>query len=257
MWVYGSANAAVFQVDATLGGGGSVGGVTLNAGILDPGTNRPAVLTIRSNLTATSFGTFHFRLNSTTPGSGYGQLSLPNSASVVHLGNARLELALGFQPGIGDSFTLISKAGTTNVIGTFNGLAEGSTFSLSGIVFQVTYAGGDGNDVVLTVVDATSTWTGVGLTPFWSDKTNWGNLFPPRDGYKVLFPAAGNRTGLNDLTVSNYNRITFTDTGFVIANGLLPTSNGIVASNPTASSTRERALSLMRQRYSVTRSAGA
>src|ERR1043166_6934685 len=232
MWVQGSANSAVFLVDAILGGGGSVGGVNLSAGRIDPGTNRPAVLTIRSNLTATSSSTFHFRLNGTTPGSGYGQLSLPNSASTVNLGNAALEIALGFQPAIGDSFTLISKAGTNHVTGTFNGNGEGSTFFVSGIGFQISYAGGDGNDVVLRVVDAVSTWTGRAFTQLWTDTTNWANFFPPREGYKLSFiPTAGNRVGINNLSISNYDRITFTDAGFTIAGGVLPISNGLLSTH--------------------------
>ena len=35
--------------------------------------------------------------------------------------------------------------------GTFKGLAEGATFTVSGYVFKISYVGGDGNDVVLSV----------------------------------------------------------------------------------------------------------
>jgi gamma-glutamyltranspeptidase/glutathione hydrolase len=43
--------------------------------------------------------------------------------------------------------------GADAVTGTFNGLAEGAQFVASGRTLQITYAGGSGNDVMLTIVD--------------------------------------------------------------------------------------------------------
>ena len=36
--------------------------------------------------------------------------------------------------------------------GTFTGLPEGAIFTADGTEFQITYKGGDGNDVVITAV---------------------------------------------------------------------------------------------------------
>ena len=46
---------------------------------------------------------------------------------------------------------------TVAVTGTFAGPAEGATFTVSGYVFKVSYAGGDGNDVVITVQSVPTT----------------------------------------------------------------------------------------------------
>ncbi|MFO7494219.1 MAG: hypothetical protein R6X05_01135, partial [Desulfobacterales bacterium] len=49
------------------------------------------------------------------------------------------------------SFWSINKSSAGPVSGTFNGLAEGAFFVQDGVLFSITYLGGDGNDVVLTV----------------------------------------------------------------------------------------------------------
>ena len=77
----------------------------------------------------------------------------------VTLGNAAAEPhAIGFSPAIGNSFTLIDNDGgaADPVIGTFNNLPEGATFTSGGKTFQITYQGGDGNDVVSPVIDPTN-----------------------------------------------------------------------------------------------------
>jgi autotransporter-associated beta strand protein len=60
------------------------------------------------------------------------------------------ELDIIAPPGLasGASFTILNPAGTAT--GTFNGKPEAATFSASGYDWQITYSGGDGNDVVLT-----------------------------------------------------------------------------------------------------------
>jgi hypothetical protein len=70
-----------------------------------------------------------------------------------------LVVDLGYDPLPTDTFTIIDNDGTDAVSGTFAGLPEGATFSVtnpnSGNTFpmQITYAGGtDGNDVVLSAV---------------------------------------------------------------------------------------------------------
>jgi hypothetical protein len=71
-----------------------------------------------------------------------GELELDGGLSVTLLGGFLLEA--------GDEF-LILTAGSSS--GTFAGLGEGATVgSFSGVDLQITYAGGDGNDVALFVV---------------------------------------------------------------------------------------------------------
>ena len=49
---------------------------------------------------------------------------------------------------IGTTFTIVQ--GSSPVIGAFNGLLEGGAFTVDGVEFSITYAGGAGNDIVLT-----------------------------------------------------------------------------------------------------------
>jgi predicted outer membrane repeat protein len=74
----------------------------------------------------------------------------------VDLGNATLNIILGFTPALGQTFTIINNQSTAAVTGTFNGLPEGAVFTVGGSYFRITYQGGDGNDVVLIAVEAPS-----------------------------------------------------------------------------------------------------
>ena len=56
----------------------------------------------------------------------------------------------------GDQFTIIDNRSQDPVDGIFNDLLEGAQFAIDGITFSITYVGGDGNDVVLTALNAGS-----------------------------------------------------------------------------------------------------
>jgi hypothetical protein len=49
-------------------------------------------------------------------------------------------------------FTAISNTSATPISGTFANLADGSTLTVGRNNYQVSYSGGDGNDLTLTVV---------------------------------------------------------------------------------------------------------
>ncbi len=66
-----------------------------------------------------------------------------------------LHLPVGFNPPVGTVFTLIHNDPGGDVFGTFNNLPEGATFIQDGIDFQISYVGGTGRDVTLTVVPGT------------------------------------------------------------------------------------------------------
>jgi hypothetical protein len=100
-------------------------------------------LTVTSDFTESAAANFNIEL--TTPQSGSGLVSV--GGTVTLNGSALNITALpGFS---GDDFTLISNTGGTSVVGTFAGLPEGTTLSVGGSVFHITYLGGAGNDVVL------------------------------------------------------------------------------------------------------------
>ena len=69
----------------------------------------------------------------------------------------------GYTPGDHDQLTIINNTGTAAVSGTFAGLPQGATVVVSNEAFQISYTGGDGNDVVLThLLDST---TSLAATP--------------------------------------------------------------------------------------------
>jgi trimeric autotransporter adhesin len=92
---------------------------------------------------------------SPVPASGYDQI---RTIGTVTLTNPSLEIHFqSTNPTPGQSFTVIDNDGLDPVVGTFNALPEGAIVSEGSVRFRITYAGGTGNDVVLTAVAATTT----------------------------------------------------------------------------------------------------
>lgn len=155
-------NAGTLQIDsfwasssvtvasgATLQGNGIIilAGVTVNSGgTLGPGGSAGQLI-CENGVTLKAGAYFDVELNGTTAVTDYDQLVVDEG---LNLGSANLNVTLGFSPSSGDTFTIIDNPSLGAVTGTFNGLAEGATFTDGGTQFQITYVGGDGNDVVLT-----------------------------------------------------------------------------------------------------------
>ncbi len=102
-----------------------------------------------------------FDINGTTIGTGasatYTQLKLVGSINIT---NATLAVSGTHTPVVGQSFTVIDNDGADAIVGTFIGLTEGAAiYNFLGSVFTATisYTGGSGNDVVLTIVCPTIT----------------------------------------------------------------------------------------------------
>ena len=146
----------------TLHGANAHGATTINAGRLALAGSLTSNLTTNAaifapqgtpsttaNLTQASTATFQIRLNSSTVGTGYDQLTV--SGTTVSL-NGALDLVCGPHLVPGSTFTILNKTSTGAITGTFAGKANNSTFTDDGYTFQITYTGGTGNDVVLTLV---------------------------------------------------------------------------------------------------------
>ena len=104
-------------------------------------------------------GTYQAELGGTTACTQYDQLKVTGAVQ-IEATTAILTTSLynGFKPTKGQTFTIIDNDTNSDAVnGTFKGMAEGSTFTVSGYVFQITYKGGDGNDVVLTVQNVPAT----------------------------------------------------------------------------------------------------
>ena len=158
----GTGSGAV-QVNAgTLGGIGTIAGaVTIGTGsgpgaFLSPGQS-PGTLTIQSALTLNSDATYKFELNSSTAAADKViangvTIGMGAQFSFTDLGNGALAL--------GTAFTVIDDAAVSPISGTFSNLRDGSMFTANGNTFLVSYEGGDGNDLTLTVegVPEPATW---------------------------------------------------------------------------------------------------
>ena len=152
--VSGSISGSAVTVNgatAVLGGTGTVGATTLlNGGTINPGAS-PGILNIAGNFAMSLGTTLGAEIDGTTVGAQYDQLSV---IGTVTLANATLTLGGAYTTTVaGDLFTIILNDGAGDpVSGTFAGLAESASVFNGGQEFTISYAGGDGNDVVLTAV---------------------------------------------------------------------------------------------------------
>jgi hypothetical protein len=144
-----TANAGAYGV-RFLNGGSLANPVTFNnTGNVQVGDAAGHGILSTGNVSLRSGNVYTAALAGETAGSGYGQL---NVTGTVNLGGATLNLTGGlFTPTAGAVYTLINNDGTDLVTGTFNGLPEGTLLTVGNFVGRLSYAGGDGNDVTLTV----------------------------------------------------------------------------------------------------------
>lgn len=144
----------------TLKGSGTVGDLNVGTGAyLAPG-NSPGCLS-SSNLSMT--GTYVVEIGGTAACTGYDQMKVTGT---VDLTNGLISAAFvnKYQPVAGAKYTIIDNDGADKITGTLKDLAEGATFKTpSGTVLKISYVGGDGNDVTLTVVSVGTPDTGFGM----------------------------------------------------------------------------------------------
>ncbi|MDB6112625.1 MAG: Autotransporter-associated beta strand repeat protein [Pedosphaera sp.] len=131
---------------ATLGGNGTVGNLYDLGGTISPG-NSPGKLNC-GYLTLNSGSTFVAELKGTGVGTSYDQLNV-TGAITINSGVA-LNLTKTFAGAISNQFVIVNNDLADAVSGTFNGLANGATFTANGTAFRINYNGGSGNDIVLT-----------------------------------------------------------------------------------------------------------
>jgi T5SS/PEP-CTERM-associated repeat protein len=149
-------NGLTIRSNALFTGNGTIN-ATLTAqsgGVVFPsaGPSAPGALFLKGNLSLQSNSVFRVVLNGTSPGSGYSQLTLTNGNLTLGLNSPTLELVTSFTPAIGDSFIILQNQTFFGRSGDFKGLPEGTTFTNSGFLFQISYQGGSGNDVTVTRV---------------------------------------------------------------------------------------------------------
>lgn len=103
------------------------------------------------SLIFTSTSVFEQEINGATACTGYDQINLTGT---VDLGGADLNIVKSatYTPAVGTVFTIIDNDGTDAVTGTLEGLAEGDNVTDEDVIYEISYIGGDGNDVTLEVL---------------------------------------------------------------------------------------------------------
>jgi len=154
----GTRDGITVNTGGTLKGTGTASTISVdNGGTLAPG-NSPGTITILQSLYHT--GTFQAELQNknTYDKAVVGANYSGGGNAVTFQTGATLDTVLysGWSITNGDKFTIIDNRSSTAVQGTFDGLAEGAQFSVSGVTFSISYVGGDGNDVVLTALNTGS-----------------------------------------------------------------------------------------------------
>ena len=166
-------NAGGLVINNTTGSGTGTGAVQVNAGILagngtitgpvtvgtgsgtgaflvpGMGASTATTLMIQSALTFKADATYTCRLN--TKKTKADQL-IANGVTIERGAHFAFKVTGDKQLRTGKSATVISNTSANPISGTFANLPDGSTFTVGPNTFQVSYSGGDGNDLTLTVV---------------------------------------------------------------------------------------------------------
>lgn len=159
LFIAGKSGNVIVHADGVLKGTGVTGRIDVeDKGRLAPGSSPGCIAS--SGLVMTAGSVLDEELGGTTACSGYDQV---NVTGTVTLGNATLNIILfgGLAPVVGNTFTVITNDGNDSVTGTFAGLGEGASVTSAGVAYTVSYVGGDGNDVVLTVTSVPAVVPGV------------------------------------------------------------------------------------------------
>jgi len=202
-------SAVIVNAGGTLAGNGTTGNVSANNGKVTPG-NSPGLLNSGS-LALNPASVLEVELNGTNAGVSYDQI---NVAGTVNLGGATLKPLLGFNSAVGNQFVIIANDGVEPITGTFNGLPESSTLIAGSAIFQITYKGGDGNDVVLKQISAIAPPNITGVTPLGNGQiqlsgTGINGLIYAVQANTNL--ATGNWTVIGNATADQNGVLTFVD----------------------------------------------
>lgn len=132
--------------------------IASSGSIVSPGLNSGGLLDagnlFAADIVMATGAVLVVELNGTAAGFSYDQLSVENAVLDGDMaGGGTLYVSLNFNPEIGEQFTLINSFKDAIISDTFFGLAEGELFLVGSYYFSISYVGGSGNEVVLTVVN--------------------------------------------------------------------------------------------------------
>jgi autotransporter-associated beta strand protein len=144
-------NAGILAGNGTISGAVTVGTGSGTGAFLTPGmgASKATTLIIQSALTFKADATYTCRLN--TKKTKADQL-IANGVTIENGARFAFKVTGDEQLRTGKTATVISNTSATPISGTFANLPDASTFTVGPNTFQVSYEGGDGNDLTLMVV---------------------------------------------------------------------------------------------------------
>ncbi|MDB5333984.1 MAG: hypothetical protein JWP03_5135 [Phycisphaerales bacterium] len=204
-------------------------------GIFDNGGTISAGGTDSGSLTFGAGSTFQEGIFSFGGPENDGKLTVTGPS--INLTGASLTVSIhsfggSFTPALGHVITLISNQTGSAVAGTFTGLLEGAVTTTGGTSFKVSYVGGTGHDVTLTVVLPTDVWTGAADDFNWSTAGNWQGGVAPVSGQPVDFPDLGSASAIvlgSDVTVGDISfegQYTLSGAGVTVQGGITSSGTG-------------------------------
>ncbi len=133
---------------ATLGGSGTVGTI-MASGNIAPGDS-PGILTCSNLILVGTNAGYLVEITGPNTGTDYDQLNVRGTST---LDKAVLYPTVNFTKpvALGQQFTIIKNDGSDTNVGIFPGYPEGANYSTAGYNLKISYVGGGGNDVVLTL----------------------------------------------------------------------------------------------------------
>jgi autotransporter-associated beta strand protein len=140
----------------TLGGNGTIAGaVTVGTGtgagaFLSPGQAATRLITLRiqSSLTFKADATYSYRLSTRKV---TADQVVANGVTIESGAQFSFQAVANKRLSVGSVFTAINNTSANPIAGTFANLPDGSTFTSGRNNYQVSYEGGTGNDLTLTV----------------------------------------------------------------------------------------------------------
>jgi autotransporter-associated beta strand protein len=144
-------NGGTLAGNGTIAGSVAIGTGSGTGAVLAPsvGVSQVAVLTLQRALTFNADGTYIYKLN--TRNARADQV-IANGVTIESGAQFNFQTVANKRVANGTVFTAISNTSANPIAGIFANLPDGSTFTAGRNNFQVSYSGGDGNDLTLTVV---------------------------------------------------------------------------------------------------------
>ncbi|RIK63429.1 MAG: hypothetical protein DCC65_15925 [Planctomycetota bacterium] len=162
--------------------------LTINGGTIAPGDTFTQMTVVRGNFTQNAAAVYELDAN-------LPFLTTQDRLVVfgaVTINDGILDLKINYAPAVGNTFEVINNDGADPVVGTFAGLPEGATFLNAGQLWQITYVGGDGNDVFVTAVEPTCVDPPANMVAWWPFDEHTGStseeLISGNDGSNVGLP---------------------------------------------------------------------